>query len=74
MAHEHKPTGPIAFTCPMHPEMRQYHPGTCPKCEMTLVQEGSVDAVNGHASAHGPKHGHSHGHTHGDLIPGNWTI
>ncbi|PKO27946.1 MAG: copper-translocating P-type ATPase [Betaproteobacteria bacterium HGW-Betaproteobacteria-9] len=24
------------FTCPMHPEVRQNHPGNCPKCGMTL--------------------------------------
>ena len=24
------------YTCPMHPEIRQDHPGTCPKCGMTL--------------------------------------
>jgi Cu+-exporting ATPase len=27
--------GPI-YTCPMHPEIRQDHPGNCPKCGMTL--------------------------------------
>jgi P-type Cu+ transporter len=24
------------YTCPMHPEIRQDHPGHCPKCGMTL--------------------------------------
>lgn len=24
------------YTCPMHPEIRQDHPGTCPKCGMSL--------------------------------------
>ena len=24
------------FTCPMHPEIQQDHPGNCPKCGMTL--------------------------------------
>jgi P-type Cu+ transporter len=28
-------TGTI-YTCPMHPEVRQDHPGSCPKCGMTL--------------------------------------
>jgi Cu+-exporting ATPase len=28
-------TGTI-YTCPMHPEIRLTHPGTCPKCGMTL--------------------------------------
>jgi P-type Cu+ transporter len=44
-----KPTAPAApaprpaeaapgaiYTCPMHPEIRQDHPGNCPKCGMTL--------------------------------------
>jgi len=25
------------YTCPMHPEVRQDQPGTCPRCGMTLV-------------------------------------
>ena len=29
------PAGAI-YTCPMHPEVRQDHPGNCPKCGMTL--------------------------------------
>ena len=24
------------YTCPMHPEVQQDHPGNCPKCGMTL--------------------------------------
>lgn len=27
------------YTCPMHPEIRQNHPGNCPKCGMTLELE-----------------------------------
>jgi P-type Cu+ transporter len=30
-----QPAGTI-YTCPMHPEIRQDHPGNCPKCGMTL--------------------------------------
>jgi hypothetical protein len=30
---------PRAFTCPMHPEVRQNGPGECPKCGMDLVPE-----------------------------------
>ncbi len=29
----------IIYTCPMHPEVRQDHPGHCPKCGMTLEAE-----------------------------------
>ena len=29
------PAGSV-YTCPMHPEIRQDHPGSCPKCGMTL--------------------------------------
>src|ERR1017187_8217901 len=36
------------YTCPMHPEVQQDHPGNCPKCGMTLepktVTTGTDDA------------------------------
>ncbi len=35
VAVEDRPSGTI-YTCPMHPEIRQDHPGSCPKCGMTL--------------------------------------
>ena len=28
------------YTCPMHPEVIQDHPGNCPKCGMTLEPSG----------------------------------
>nr|WP_115222781.1 copper-translocating P-type ATPase [Legionella donaldsonii] len=28
--------GEVIYTCPMHPEIRQSHPGNCPICGMTL--------------------------------------
>jgi Cu+-exporting ATPase len=31
-----KPASQIRFTCPMHPEIIQLGPGTCPKCGMAL--------------------------------------
>ena len=43
--HRHAGSAPAApapaeagavYTCPMHPEIRQDHPGNCPKCGMTL--------------------------------------
>jgi Cu+-exporting ATPase len=30
-----KRTAGTIYTCPMHPEIRQDHPGSCPKCGMT---------------------------------------
>ncbi len=29
-------TRPAEYTCPMHPEVRQFGPGACPKCGMAL--------------------------------------
>lgn len=29
-------SGGVTYTCPMHPEISQPSPGTCPKCGMTL--------------------------------------
>jgi len=29
-------SGEVIYTCPMHPEVQQDHPGNCPKCGMTL--------------------------------------
>ena len=34
--HEEKPPGKAIYTCPMHPEVNQDHPGDCPKCGMAL--------------------------------------
>ena len=31
--------GGAVYTCPMHPEVRQTHPGACPKCGMALEPE-----------------------------------
>ena len=35
---EPAPPGAV-YTCPMHPEIRQDHPGACPKCGMALEPE-----------------------------------
>ena len=45
----------ISYVCPMHPEVRQDHPGRCLKCGMALVPEGQAPQGRGH-SVHG--HGH----------------
>jgi len=31
--------GNVFYTCPMHPEIHQDHPGNCPKCGMRLEKE-----------------------------------
>jgi P-type Cu+ transporter len=41
-ASEHSaPLAPVGtvYTCPMHPEIKQNHPGDCPKCGMALEPE-----------------------------------
>ena len=42
-----EPAGTI-YTCPMHPEVRQDHPGTCPKCGMTLEPIIPLDGEENH--------------------------
>src|SRR5947209_7824128 len=38
------PAGAI-YTCPMDPEIRQDHPGACPKCGMALAPMGGAPAA-----------------------------
>ena len=38
------PAGAI-YTCPMHPEIRQDHPGSCPICGMALEPETPMEAT-----------------------------
>ncbi|MEQ8990074.1 MAG: copper-translocating P-type ATPase, partial [Marinovum algicola] len=46
----------------MHPEVRQDHPGDCPKCGMHLVPEGQEAHHGGHDHhAHGPQSGAADG-------------
>ena len=44
------PHGKAIYTCPMHPEVQQDHPGDCPKCGMALepktVTAGTDDEEN----------------------------
>lgn len=50
--HDHGAPKPVAkpaakdaiYTCPMHPEIRQVGPGTCPKCGMALEPENIADS------------------------------
>src|SRR5262245_48060942 len=34
-----RPSDDVVYTCPMHPEVRQRGPGSCPKCGMALEPE-----------------------------------
>lgn len=51
-------TAAVMYTCPMHPEVRQQGPGSCPKCGMHLQPEAEVAAhahkspASGHAAHH----------------------
>lgn len=36
--------GRVMYTCPMHPQILQDHPGNCPICNMTLVKVASKTA------------------------------
>jgi Cu+-exporting ATPase len=38
--------GAHLYTCPMHPEIRQDHPGSCPKCGMALESLAPIQPVS----------------------------
>jgi Cu(I)/Ag(I) efflux system membrane fusion protein len=60
-AHQHRlekqrdAQGKIYYTCPMHPQVRQDHPGHCPICGMPLVRR--MDAAGGQDAAAEPSRG-----------------
>ncbi len=42
------PAAGVEYTCPMHPEIRQMGPGSCPKCGMALEPVNvTLDSVSG---------------------------
>ncbi len=43
----------VAYVCPMHPEVRELEPGSCPICRMTLAASTSTRPHQDH----NPKHG-----------------
>ncbi len=58
--HEFRSQEPEAYTCPMHPDVKQSQPGNCPKCGMDLVpvedtqpHSGAHDEMSEDASHHG---------------------
>ena len=40
-----EPRKDVIYTCPMHPQIRQIGPGTCPICGMTLEPEIAAEAT-----------------------------
>jgi FtsP/CotA-like multicopper oxidase with cupredoxin domain len=40
--------GPVAYSCPMHPEVVSEEPGHCPKCGMKLMPSRLVGQAEGH--------------------------
>ena len=40
------------WTCPMHPDVHQSHPGHCPICGMTLERKTASAAAEAHGEAH----------------------
>lgn len=54
------------YTCPMHPQIMQEKPGTCPICGMNLIlakESKSKDAVSDQRHGDNPSMGHA-GHNH----------
>ena len=46
-------TAPQAdWTCPMHPDVHQSHPGRCPICGMTLERQTPTAEAEAHGEAH----------------------
>lgn len=50
-----------AYTCPMHPNILQDTPGTCPKCGMRLVEADARSAGKDAKEDHGAHAGHTMG-------------
>ncbi len=44
-------SGHPLYTCPMHPEVQQDHPGNCPKCGMTLEPRTATADAGGEDNA-----------------------
>jgi membrane fusion protein, copper/silver efflux system len=42
------------YTCPMHPQVKEHHPGNCPICGMTLVKKefSAAEAKNSNTDLH----------------------
>ena len=51
----------IAYTCPMHPEIKRNKPGMCPECGMNLVKSKDLKTKDNEKETHGKHEGHSLG-------------
>jgi FtsP/CotA-like multicopper oxidase with cupredoxin domain len=60
---------PVAYACPMHPEVTREQPGRCPECGMKLLAADLVSQTADHGHTHHEEHGHvhhdEHEHAHG---------
>ncbi len=45
--HAEQPKSATVYTCPMHPQVKQNHPGKCPGCGMDLIPEKKKTAKDG---------------------------
>ncbi|SDG05263.1 Heavy-metal-associated domain-containing protein [Blastococcus aurantiacus] len=72
---EDQAAGPVAYACPMHPDVVRDQPGHCPKCGMKLMSAHPGELVGGHdmghamfSAEHVPSHAQADGHGdgHGD--------
>ncbi len=57
------------YVCPMHPEVRQDHPGRCPICQMHLVPEGETPVAHTASAAHAAHAHHGHAATPAPQAP-----
>ncbi|CAN5676543.1 hypothetical protein BH20ACT11_BH20ACT11_06960 [soil metagenome] len=55
----------IEYVCPMHPEVVQDEPGTCPKCGMDLVAQEAGGSGHDHGEHDHGEHDHGE-HDHGE--------
>jgi Ni,Fe-hydrogenase III large subunit len=54
----------MEYVCPMHPEVVQDEPGSCPKCGMDLVAREAGEEADAAETTGQHDHDHHHGHDH----------
>ncbi|TMP97231.1 MAG: hypothetical protein E6L07_03295 [Verrucomicrobia bacterium] len=58
------------YACPMHPDVIMDHPGTCPKCGMTLVPMKDKKRSTSNEAEAKPHSSHEHPSSHGPAAAG----